>query len=369
MVDQLQLSLTPPEPLGPRVREAVLTLMSQGKQPSAWELVEHVEHQVGLKARWEIEPVLKALAVDTELTVLHRSYLTSVLETGDLSQALQGEAPPRKQIESTVDNLLRRSAVYRSSDKFQEMVSFMARFREYAPYNNMLVRTQNPSCGFYAREKDWYERFGRTLKEDARPMLILATMHPVMLVYDLDQTEGPPLPEEIQDFAHFEGDWDSDWLKRTVENAARRDHIRVDFKTLSSTNAGFATIAHGSGDLKMRIAIHDGLNEPSRFGVLCHELAHIYSGHLGSDRDHWWPSRVSLGHHAIEIEAEAAAYMVTAHIGLEGASMSYISRHLKEGQPPKAVSLDMIAKVVGRIERMTRDTLPGRRTRPAEGTA
>ena len=369
MAEQSDLFAPPVEPLGPHVREVVLGLLSRLTQPSAWELVEHIECQVGLKARWEIKPVLTKLAIDPQLTRLQKSYLSSVLETGALSQALDGEEPPRRQIESTIDDLLRKSAAYRFSDKFQEMVSFMARFREYAPYNNMLVRTQNPSCGFYARGKDWYEQFGRTLKEDARPMLILAPMHPVMLVYDLDQTDGPPLPQELQDFAQFEGEWDSACLKRTIANAARRDRVRVDFKTLSSTHAGFATIARGSGDWKMRIAIHDGLDEASRFGVLCHELAHIFSGHLGSDRDHWWPSRISLDHHVIEIEAEAAAYIVTARFGLEGASARYVSRHLKEGRPPKAVSLDMIAKVAGRIERMARESLPSRRPRRAEATA
>ena len=369
MSEQHDFFSTFAEPLGPRVREVVVDLLSRFTQPSAWELVEHVERHVGLKARWEIEPVLKTLATEPELTQLQRSYLASLLETGDLYKALQGEEPPRKQIESTINDLLRRSAVYRSSDKFREMVSFMARFREYAPYNNMLVRTQNPSCSFYAREKDWYERFDRTLKEDARPMLILAPMHPVMLVYDLDQTKGPPLPDELQDFASFEGEWGSAWLKRTVENAARHDRIRIDFKALSSTHAGFATIARGSGEWKMRIAIHDGLDEPSRFGVLCHELAHIFSGHLGCDRDHWWPSRIGLDHHAIEIEAEAAAYIVTTRYGLEGASASYVSRYLKEGQPPKAVSLDTIAKVAGRIERMARETQPRRRSRLSEGAA
>lgn len=64
----------------------------------------------------------------------------------------------------------------------------MAKFRRYSPYNNMLVRTQNPSCTHYATESDWERRFKRGLKEDARSMLILAPMHPVMLVYDLDQS-------------------------------------------------------------------------------------------------------------------------------------------------------------------------------------
>jgi hypothetical protein len=45
------------------------------------------------------------------------------------------------------------------------MVCFMARFRDYAPYNNMLVRLQNPTRSFYATERDWQDRFGRTLKK------------------------------------------------------------------------------------------------------------------------------------------------------------------------------------------------------------
>ena len=83
----------------------------------------------------------------------------------------------------------------------------MGRFRDYAPYNNMLVRIQNPACVFYATASDWQKRFGRTLTEDARPMLILAPMHPVMLVYDLDQTAGSELPTELQNFSHFQGEW------------------------------------------------------------------------------------------------------------------------------------------------------------------
>src|SRR5258706_9473344 len=83
------------------------------------------------------------------------------------------------------------------------------------------------------------------------------------------------------------------WLSSAVENAAGH-RIRVDFKTLSSTNSGFATLAVGANEWKMRIAIHDGLDGPSRFGVLCHELAHILLGHLGTDWDQWWPGRLNL---------------------------------------------------------------------------
>jgi hypothetical protein len=178
----------------------------------------------------------------------------------------------------------------------------------------MLVRVQNPTCSFYATEADWKNRFKRKIKEDGRPMLILAPMHPVMLVYDLDQTDGEPPPEELSRFARFEGEWKPDWLRRTVRNAIVHDRIRVQFKHLSSTNAGFAALSRETDKWKMRIVVHRELDEKSRFGVLCHELAHIYLGHLGSDKDHWWASRSELSRRAIEIEAETVAFIVTTRL-------------------------------------------------------
>src|SRR5207247_969160 len=153
-------------------------------------------------------------------------------------------------------------------------------------------------------------------------------MRPVMLVYDLDQVDGAPLPEELERFASFVGEWDENWLAFAVENAAQHDRIRVDFKVLSSTLAGFATFAHGSAEWKQRIAIHDQLDGPSQFGVLCHELAHIYLGHLGSDSDYWWPSRSNLTRNAVELEAESVAFLVTMRLGLQGSSRAYVSRHM-----------------------------------------
>jgi hypothetical protein len=344
------------------VKHAVLEALDGGRQPSAWELLHDVETKVGLKGRWELVAVLEALEQDTkDLTQSQRAYCGSVRASEDLTEALRGAESPEKEIKSTIDSLLQQSRSYRGSKEFQDMVSFMGAFRDYAPFNNMLVRQQNPTCGFYATEPDWIKRFERKLKEDARPMLILAPMHPVMLVYDLDQTEGAPFPKEISEFAKFEGDWKSEWLTRLIQNAQAHDKIRVDFKKLSTTNAGFATIATGEGGWKMRIAIHDGLDEPSRVGVLCHELARIQLGHLGSDKDNWWPSRRELNHRTVEIEAEAVAFIVSTRFGLKGASARYVSNHLRNDPMPPSVSLDLVAKVAGKLEKMAKEILQTRR--------
>jgi hypothetical protein len=357
-----QLDLFTETVKAPSVEEVIADLLQAGQQPSAHELLRAVEQQAGMQARWELMVAVERMAGDSKWTRSVREYLTSLLETGSLAQAMRGEDVPDREMISTIDLLLQQSTRYRKSEAFQEMIDFMGRFRDYAPYNNMLVRLQNPSCSFYATASDWHNRFDRTLKEDARPMLILAPMHPVMLVYELDQTEGEALPKELQRFSHFEGEWRREWLERMMENAAGF-RILVQLKTLSSTNAGFATLVRESGDWKMRIAIHDRLDEPSRCGVLCHELAHILLGHLGTDADHWWPARTRLSRNAVEVEAESVAWIVASRLGLRGGSEAYVSRHIQDGQTPAGVSPDSIAKTAGLVERMARETLPPRRPR------
>jgi len=359
-----QLSLFSDIPLVDKVVQTIQNLLSQHAQPSAWELLQYLDQNVGPKARWVVNDAIRKLIGESKLTTsASRSFLLDPLESEDFSEALCGRVQPGREIKSSIEELLSQSKIYQSSASFQEMISFMANFRDYAPFNNMLVRIQNPNCSFYATQKDWEKRFNRKLKEDPHPMLILAPMHPVLLVYDLDQTEGPPLPQEIQNFAKFGGQWDASRLDKTLMNASNRDRIRIGFKTLSSTSAGFATLALGQGEAKMRIVIHKELDDASRYGVLCHELAHIYLGHLGGDKDGWWPSRGNLSLRAIEIEAEAVAYIVTRRAGLSGASPRYISRYLNKDEVLQNVSLDQIAKVSGRLEEMAARRLPRHRVR------
>jgi len=134
--------------------------------------------------------------------------------------AIRGAVIKEHEFKSTIDELFRRSTSYRNSVASREMIYFCARFRAYAPFNNMLLKVQNPSCAFYATEKHWMAEFGCPIKEDARPMQILAPMHPVMLVYDIDSVENPPVPEKLKHFGSVKGEWDFRRLDRLLENAA-----------------------------------------------------------------------------------------------------------------------------------------------------
>lgn len=341
------------------IEETISSTLAGAKQPSAEELLASVEATHGWFTRYVFAAVIRSMREDSDLTRYTREYLKATLSDDEIEAALRGGAKRTPQEQSSIDELLRASILYRSSAKFAEALEFSAKFREYAPYNNMLVRIQNPSCSYYATALDWQRKFGRNIKEDAKPMLILAPMHPVMLVFDVDETEGKPLPAKLLEFAQVTGDFDAKWMDRLMENAQRM-RIQVQRKPLAQLHGGFATTRLRDSRFKMRVVVHAGLNEASAFGVLCHEIGHILLGHLGSDEDIWWPYRTNLTHSAIEIEAEAVSYMVSARLGLISSSAAYVASHARDGKIPDSVSLDLIVKVAGKIHEMTERLLPER---------
>ncbi len=339
------------EELKEQANREILSILNAQRQPGAGELLGLLEKKFGWRVRHIFAALIESLRSDSALQKYLRDYLTTTLSNENVKIALMGNAKPDQEFKSTLDDLLQQSQMYRRSGAFQEMIEFTAKFRDYAPYNNLLVRIQNPSCGFYATAKDWRERFGRSIEEDAHPMLILAPMHPVMLVYDLDSTEGKSLPENLQYFGKTNGDWDPKYLENTLENVAR-DLILVQFKELSSTHGGFVTSETAREDRKMRIVVNTEFDEKSRYTTLCHELAHIYLGHLGADKDKWWPCRINLTDSVVEIEAEAVSYIVGIRLGLRPPSAAYLSHYINDDPVWDRISMELIVKVAGKLLEM-----------------
>ncbi|HOY66609.1 MAG TPA: ImmA/IrrE family metallo-endopeptidase [Candidatus Ozemobacteraceae bacterium] len=345
------------------MRSGIIRLLADLRQPGACELLAMLEKQIGWRVRQYFFEVVGAFRDDHLLTSYQREYFRTTLTDKECIDALHGGGRRWDESRSTIDELFQCGKAYRSSKAFQEMITFSAQFRNYAPYNNMLVKLQNPSCSFYATRDDWERRFNRRVNEEARAMLILAPMHPVMLVYDLDSTTGPALPEKLLDFTRVDGRFDQKLLPRLLDNCLR-DSIVVEFVELSSTFGGYATTRCRGTGAKMRVAIHDKLQPASRFSVLCHELAHIYLGHLGSDEDNFWPTRINLTHAAIEVEAEATAYIVCVRLGLKPCSEAYICSYIENDSIPAGVSIELITKVAGKLEEMATRRLPARKEKP-----
>lgn len=357
VLTQLELS---PDKIKEEMSRLICEKINIRHQPGPGELLQMLEEQIGWQIRQFFLEVIRFLREEMSITGYSRDYFQTTLSDEALETALKGDSKSVFDSKSTLDELFRNSKNYRQSKAFQDLIDFAAKFRDYAPFNNLLVKIQNPSCSFYATARDWGKRFERTIKEDARPLLILAPMHPVMLVYDLDSTEGPPLPQQLLDFARVDGEWNPEFLTKILKNA-ERDLINVKFAELSSTRGGFATTFRQYESYKMRVVVNSSLEPRSRFSVLCHELAHIYLGHLGSDSSGFWPCRINLSHAGVEIEAEAVAFIVAQRLGLRSCSEAYISSYLKDGIVPETVSIELITKVSNKIEEMSRGLLPARK--------
>ena len=102
---------------------------------------------------------------------------------------------------SLLDQLITDSRVYTQSQDYKELLDFVVRLRNFAPFNAMLLHIQKPGLSYAASERDWQERFGRRIKDGARPLLILWPFGPVVLVYDVQDTEGRDLPKDVACFA------------------------------------------------------------------------------------------------------------------------------------------------------------------------
>jgi hypothetical protein len=339
----------------PGATEFVLQWMRR-RQGSASELLRSLEEEAGWPGRLMLPAILDDLRARPDLPEAERKYLLYTLNAGALAEALAGGADPAHEHQSTLDHLFALSRRFRRSKKFTDAVEFVARFRDYSPFNNMLVYIQNPLATYFATARHWRKAFGRSIKAEARGMLILAPRTPVLVVYDIADTEGPPLPEKLRVFSQTAGPFNPALLDRTVKNC-ERDRIQVVRKPMGPLRGGFATFRAPEQGWKMRVALRASLDDAAAYAVLCPELAHVYLGHVGADRDGWWPFRMNVTEAVAEIEAESVAYIVCVRAGLRTRSAEYLSSFVEDGEDLDAISLDLISRVAARIEEMGRGLL------------
>ena len=96
-----------------------------------------------------------------------------------------------------LDQLYQQVLDYRSTKDFGAMLGAIAKFRSVAPYNAMLIHMQKPGSVYVASAADWENRFHRRIKPGARPLVILKPFGPIAFVFEYNDTEGDPLPEEL----------------------------------------------------------------------------------------------------------------------------------------------------------------------------
>lgn len=260
---------------------------------------------------------------------------------------------------SLLDQLLSDSKLYRKSQSYLELLDFAAKIRNVAPFNAMLLELQKPGLTFAASAYDWQQRFGRTIKTGARPLLILWAFGPVATVYDVMDTEGTPLPEDVSCFV-ARGPIDADRIESFKERLPRK-RINWTWLDRGDANAGWIRPKerqphpkYPNDEKKQRTIYEMGINKnhepPVQFNTLTHELGHLFLGHFGEDRDRDIPLRPQLPHPQQELEAESVAYLVCARNGVKSKSQTYLAGYVSQNDTIDNLDLYQVMRAAGQVE-------------------
>lgn len=277
-----------------------------------------------------------------------------------------------------LDELVNLAFQYKSSKSYQELIEFVARFRFYSPYNAMLIHIQMPGATFVAPAHRWIQKYGRKIKPNAHPLVILQPMGPIMFVFDVSDTEpqpgAPSLPPEVEKpFEVRHGHLMGKEIERTIENA-KRDGIGIILKKEGSQSAGSITMQDEKSiphplivrmgtnrdrgpiytpiPVRYNLVLNESLSGEAVYATMVHELAHLYCGHLGTPNRKWWPDRRGLTETVKEFEAESVAYLLCGRLGIDIPSDQYVAGYLMQNQPIPKISVECIMKAAGLIEKM-----------------
>lgn len=277
-----------------------------------------------------------------------------------------------------LDGLFVATKRYATGRTFGELFQFLCRFRFYSPFNAMLLHIQNPGTTYAAPAERWKQDFDRVIRPGARPLVILQPMGPVMFVFDVGDTEptGPdtrPLPREVT--APFEPrGCNAECEFRRVRHNAVRDGVLIAEHPEGLDSAGRIVPTKTKG---LNLAFSDKVFVPrrydivlnskhsvtARFTTLVHEMAHLYSGHLGKPFEEckWWPDRRGMDVNTMEFEAESVTFVVCTRQGIQPPSATYLAEYLGQDKALPRISLERVLVAAGLIETMCKGSLPPNR--------
>ncbi len=270
------------------------------------------------------------------------------------------------------------------SDKFKEYLDAMSKFYRYSFNNSLLIAMQKPDATLVASYRSWQKNFNRNVNKGEKGIRILAptpykikeerevinplsgqpmldekgdvqmeevevslTGFKVAYVFDVSQTSGEPLPEigaeellqSVDDYQIF---------MEALQNVAP---VPVEMQEVDGEAKGYFS------PVAQKIVIQSGMSESQTVKTAIHEIAHS----LLHDTDHARMEGVDAtgkkDRNTKEVEAEAVAYTVCQHFGIDTSdySFGYVAgwssgREMKELKKSMETIQKTAAELIERIE-------------------
>ncbi|MGE0029467.1 MAG: ArdC-like ssDNA-binding domain-containing protein, partial [Thermoleophilia bacterium] len=204
----------------------------------------------------------------------------------------------------------------RSSEGWQRFAKARALLRGYSLTNTLLILSQRPDATTVASYRRWIA-LGRQVRRGEQALRIWAPSvrrekdeatgedtaavrrFVLVPVFDISQTEGPPLPEPPP-IAPLTGQSHVHLLPHLEEDAARAGYGVERHDVLPGRAQGYVDHRHHL------IVLASTLAPNGQVAVLVHELAHVHGARYDE-----------LGRAGAEVVAETAAHIALAGVGLD----------------------------------------------------
>ena len=232
------------------------------------------------------------------------------------------------------------------SEKYKQYLSTMSRFHKYSVNNTMLIYMQRPDATHVAGFNKWRDQFGRNVIKGEKGIRIIAPtpfkkkieqekldpdtklpvkdengnaimeektvqipMYKPVVVFDVKQTEGKPLPELA---ANLTGDVQN--YEVFMEALSRSAPVPIAFEKMAANMDGYFSLND------QRIAIREGMSEVQTVCAVVHEIAHSKLHNKGEIGDE---HQAKLSRATEEIQAESISFAVCAYYGIETGENSF----------------------------------------------
>lgn len=237
-----------------------------------------------------------------------------------------------------------------NSEKFMEYLNTMSKFYRYSFNNSLLIAMQKPDATLVASYRSWQKNFNRNVNKGEKGIRILApapykikeerevinplsglplldekgdvqteevevslTGFKVAYVFDVSQTSGEPLPE-IRAEELLQSVDDYQIFMEALRNVAP---VPLEMQEVDGGAKGYFS------PVAQKIVIQSGMSESQTVKTAIHEIAHS----LLHDTDHARMEGVDAtdkkDRNTKEVEAEAVAYTVCQHFGIDTSDYSF----------------------------------------------
>lgn len=282
---------------------------------------------------------------------------------------METNEPKEIRVPKELDELFNQVGTYNDSEDYKSLLAFVKKFPQIAPYNALLLHIQKPGSQYVATPEEWKKRFKRSIKPEARPLIILWPFGPVRFVFELGDTYGPePFPDNLLKPFNVNGQLAIEKYDRLIANLPRIgvSYHEADHGTCS---AGFieqadtwelTRINNRQAHILCHLVVNKNHSIKEKFATIAHELGHLHCGHLGIQVRGFCNDRRHLDKSTMEFEAESVSWLVCERASIHSPSAQYLNGYLDTNKRIPPISLEAVFKTAGLIESMMEKTIPWR---------